>query len=249
MVGAGVLVAGRGWLRRRRVAVTVTVAVAGLVVVAVEPAVSAPGPGKAHALFRVRTKDKIVALSFDDGPDPRWTPHVLDLLEAHGDHATFFEIGMHAVAHKDLVMRIERDGNEIGNHTLDHPHLTGLTSTQIRDEVRNGTNALLAAGAPQPVLFRPPLGLTDERVAAITESQGLRTVLWSACVEHYVNHVDVAVGTDRLLANVRPGMIILAHDGGIPNRSRTMQSLPRLLDGLAKRGYKVVTVSQLVATH
>src|SRR5262249_28061354 len=116
-------------------------------------------------------------------------------------------------------------------------------------EVADGSNALLAAGAPKPVLFRPPLGLTDERVAAITEAQGLRTVLWSACVEHYVNHVDVAAGTARLLANIRPGMIILAHDGGIPDRTRTMQSLPTLLDGLDKRGYKVVTVSQLVAVH
>jgi peptidoglycan/xylan/chitin deacetylase (PgdA/CDA1 family) len=224
-------------------------AVGALVVVAVEPAVSAPGPGKAHALFRVPTTHKIVALSFDDGPDPHWTPHVLDLLEAHGDHATFFQIGKNALAHKDLVARVEGTGNEIGNHTLDHAHLTQLTATQIRDEVSEGTDALVTAGAPTPVLFRPPLGRTNDRVADVTEAQGLRTVLWSACVEHYIDHVDVATGTTRLLDNIRPGMIILAHDGGIPNRTRTMQSLPMLLDGLDRLGYKVVTVSQLVAGH
>src|SRR5205085_7270461 len=131
-----------------------------------------------------------------------------------------------------------------GNHTLDHPHLTALTTAQISDEVQGGSDALVAAGAPQPRLFRPPIGLTDERVAAVTKAQGLETVFWGACVEKYVNHGDGVVGgTARLLDHVRPGMIILAHDGGIPNRTRTMQALPMLLDGLAQRGYQVVTVS------
>src|ERR671932_10286 len=105
MVGEPTVAAVRGWFRRRRVPVAIAVAVAGaaLLAGAVEPATSSPSPGKAHALFGVHTDRKIVALTFDDGPDPRWTPHVLDLLAAHGDHATFFQIGDNAMAHRDLV--------------------------------------------------------------------------------------------------------------------------------------------------
>src|SRR4051812_17122265 len=237
----------RGEVRRAPILIAALLAISALVIGLVEPAMSSPSPGKAHALFRVATNRKVVALSFDDGPDPRWTPRVLDLLVAHGDHATFFQIGDNALAHRDLVARVLASGNEIGNHTLDHAHLPTLTTGQIADEVRKGGDALVAAGAPRPELFRPPLGLTDDRVEGVTEAQGLRTVLWGACVEHYVNHADVAASTARLLDAVRPGMIILAHDGGIPDRSRTMQALPVLLDGLARRGYEVVTVSELVA--
>ena len=117
-------------IRRRLAAVLagLLVAVGALAVVAVEPASSASSPGKAGALFGVRTTRKLVALSFDDGPDPRWTPHVLDLLAARGGHATFFQIGDNALAHRDLVARVLASGGEIGNHTLDHPHLTDLTT-------------------------------------------------------------------------------------------------------------------------
>src|SRR3954469_13772632 len=238
------------WRRRRAIMPAATVAfvlAAALVFLVVQPAAGASGPARAGALYRVATNQKVVALTFDDGPDPRWTPRVLDLLAAHGDHATFFQIGTNALAHRDLVTRLLQSGNEIGNHTLAHPHLPTLSTARIRDEIRDGSNAVVEAGAPRPMMFRPPIGLTDGRVAAASAAQGLRTVFWGACVEHYVNHNDVAAGTRNLLAKVRPGMIILAHDGGIPDRTRTMQSLPMLLDELRRQGYRVVTVSELLA--
>src|SRR5947207_3396375 len=100
--------AARPRIRRRLAAVLagLLVAVGALAFVAVEPATGAGSAGKAGALFRVHTSKKIVALSFDDGPDPRWTPQVLDLLAAHGAHATFFQIGDNALAHRDLVARV-----------------------------------------------------------------------------------------------------------------------------------------------
>src|SRR3954453_19526969 len=199
MHGEHRVAAARRRTRRLRVPVLVgaVLTLSALLVGLIEPATSSPSPGKAHALFRVATTRKVVALTFDDGPDPRWTPHVLDLLAAHGDHATFFEIGNNALAHRDLVARVLASGDEIGNHTLDHAHLPTLTAAQIGDELQRGSHALLEAGAPQPTWFRPPLGLTDGRVAAAAETQDLRTVLWGACLEHYVNHADVAASTAR----------------------------------------------------
>jgi peptidoglycan/xylan/chitin deacetylase (PgdA/CDA1 family) len=217
-------------------------------VVAVQPA-GASDRTPPLVFSHVHTHQKLVALTFDDGPDPRWTPTVLRLLAEHGAHATFFEIGDNATAHPDLVAQVLAAGDEIGNHTLDHAHLPDLSTPQIRSELKAGGNALVAAGAPRPHYFRPPIGLTDSRVRTVAAEQHLRTVFWDLCVEHYVNHTDVAAGTDALLAKVGPGTIILGHDGGIPDRSRTMESLPRLLDGLTKRGYRIVSVSQLEATR
>ena len=237
------------WFRRGRTRWAVGAALA--VVVGVLAASTAwAGAGTGHdgyegALFDVPVTQKVVALSFDDGPDPRWTPHVLDLLRAHDAHATFFLVGEHAKANRGLVADVLADGNEVGNHTYDHAHLPDLSRAEIRAEIRDGERAIVESGAPAPTLFRPPIGLTDERVAAEARAAGLRPVFWRLCVEHYVNHRPVPAGVQLMLDRVRPGMILLAHDGGIPDRSRTMDALPALLDGLAARGYRVVTVGEL----
>jgi peptidoglycan/xylan/chitin deacetylase (PgdA/CDA1 family) len=248
MVGVGGVVEAGGRRLRRRVIVTViAVSLLALAAFTLEPAWGSTRSGKEGALFRVPVRERVVALSFDDGPDPRWTPQILRDLAAHDAHATFFEIGDNALAHRDLVAAVLAAGNEIGNHTLDHRHLPDLTTGEVHAELTLGSEALVRAGAPRPTLFRPPLGMTDERVAEAARANGLQTVYWQACVEKFVNHTDVTAGTNALLRRVRPGAIILAHDGGIPDRSRTMQAIPQLLDGLQKRGYRVVTVSELQA--
>lgn len=227
--------------------VTLAVAVVAGVLIG-SPALAGAGTrhnGREGALYDVPTTDKVVALSFDDGPDPRWTPAVLDLLRSHGAHATFFMVGEHALGHRDLVADVLAEGDEIGNHTMTHPHLPDLSRAEIRHEIRGGESAIVEAGAPTPSLFRPPIGLTDERVAAETRAIGERAVFWRMCVERFVNHQPVQAGVDQMLQRVRPGMVILAHDGGIPDRGRTMQALPALLDGLVARGYQIVTVSEL----
>jgi peptidoglycan-N-acetylglucosamine deacetylase len=210
------------------------------------------GAAEAHGIrhdpiYNVSIHRKVVALSFDDGPDPRWTPLVLSALRSHHDHATFFLIGQNALAHRDLVAAELAGGNEIGNHTLDHAHLTALSTQRIRQEVNDGANAIVRAGAPRPTLFRPPLGLKDVRVEAAVADAGERVVLWRLTVEKYVNHHSRRVALREFLSKVRPGMVLLAHDGGIPNRQRTIDALVPLLDGLKQRGYEVVTVSQLEA--
>jgi len=189
-----------------------------------------------------------VALTFDDGPDPRWTPLVLDQLARHHATATFFLVGRNAEAHTDLVAAELAHHDEIGDHTWSHADLSRLSIGEIDAEIKNGSTAIQAAGAPKPYLFRPPKGRSNHAVAVIADAQGYTTVLWDQSFERYVNHgADAASAVAEILDRIRPGSIILAHDGGIPDRSRTMSALPLLLDGLTARGYDIVDVSRLFA--
>lgn len=205
------------------------------------------------AVFRVDTDRPFVALSFDDGPDPAYTPQVLDLLARRRVKATFFEVGINAIAHVDLVHRQVTDGHTIGNHTRSHPDLEQLTPEQVMAEIDGGEADIVAAGAPRPTLFRPPKGLTDEVVGVFADAKRYRTIFWDAAVEHYVRHLGVTVGVERLLSKIGPGSIILAHDGGhtpgrpVIDRASSMAALPLLLDGLARRGLQAVDVPRLLA--
>src|SRR5437870_879961 len=202
---------------------------------------------RANGVFRVQTGRRMVALTFDDGPDPRWTPEILDFLHTYHAHATFFLVGRNAEAHPELVKAELEARDEIGNHTFDHPDLELLSPPAVMSEIERGANAIRHAGAPRPKLFRPPKGLTDEVVGVLANANRYRTIFWDLTVEHFVDHAGVVDGVRELLEKVRPGSIILAHDGGIPNRARTVHALPLLLRGLYARGYRVVTVSQLLA--
>lgn len=205
-------------------------------------------------VFRVDTDERVVGLSFDDGPDPAYTPGVLDVLARRRARATFFMVGVNALAHPDLVARVVGAGHSVGNHTFDHASLETLDPSAVAAEIDRGEEAIVRAGAPRPRLFRPPRGLTDEVVAVFAEADRYRTIFWTLAVEHFVLHAPVDVAVDRLLARVRPGDIILAHDGGhlaVPgapaiDRSSTLAALPRLLDGLAARGFKVLDIPGLL---
>lgn len=205
-------------------------------------------------LFRVRTNEPFVALTFDDGPDPTYTSDVLDLLERHRAGATFFVVGVNALAHTELLKRTIGDGHSIGNHTYDHRELELLDAAGVRVEIDRGERSMVRAGAPNPNLFRPPKGFTDEVVGVLADAERYRTVFWDVCVERFVNHQPVTRGVAGLLARIGPGSIILAHDSGIItgsgrsslSRARTMQALPLLLEGLAAAGLTVVDVPTLL---
>ena len=210
------------------------------------PAASPPSARKG-AIVRVDTDQRIVALTFDDGPDPRWTPTVLQLLRQYHAHATFFEVGKNVLAHPDLVHAVLNDGNEVADHTWDHPDLEIMPTVMVSQEITQGADAITQVGAPAPKYFRPPKGLTDEAVGVLANANQYRTIFWDLCLERFVDHTpDMRDALDDMLTRVKPGSIILAHDGGIPDRTKTMKTLPMLLQGLKARGYKMVDVTQLL---
>jgi peptidoglycan-N-acetylglucosamine deacetylase len=208
-----------------------------------------------NAIFNVRTKAPVVGLSFDDGPDPDYTPHVLDFLASRDASATFFSIGVNALAHSELLARQVAEGHTIGNHTYDHADLELLSEAKVKAQIERGATALLRSGAPRPTLFRPPRGFTDEAVGVLADADLYQTVFWTVCLEKFVNHQPIASGVAEMMTHVKPGSIILAHDGGTieaprrhtNDRSKTMEALPVLFDALHKRGLRGVGIPELVS--
>jgi chitooligosaccharide deacetylase len=207
-------------------------------------------------VFRVDTTAPVVGLSFDDGPDPAFTPSVLEVLAEKGAKATFFVVGANALAHRELLAEVVAAGHSIGNHTYDHGALETMPPDAVAREIERGEQAIVDAGAPRPTLFRPPRGFTDEVVGIFADAERYRTIFWTLAVEHYVLHEGLARAVDQMLARIRPGDIVLAHDGGhleVPgaaalDRSTTVAALPLLLDGLARRKLQVLDIPGLL-TH
>lgn len=190
-----------------------------------------------------------VALSFDDGPDPAYTPAVLAALTAADVRATFFLIGRNAERYPELVDAIRAGGHAIGNHTHDHVWLDALGRPEIDTQLTAAQRALVTLGATPGDRFRPPRGWTSEAVVASATANGLRSYYWTLCLESRLKQ-GPAAGAASLLDDLEPGSIVLMHDGGHldgPNpqsidRSRTVAALPAVLDGLQERGFTPVTL-------
>ena len=205
-------------------------------------------------VFSVRTSRPWVGLTFDDGPDPAYTPDVLDILDAFGVTATFFVVGANAAAYPELLTQAAAQNHEIGNHTQHHPDLNRLSAVGVAGEITSGQRSIVRQGVDPPALFRPPKGYTSSAVAHAARANGFRTVFWTHCLEHYLSVVGHAVAGARVAHDVRPGNVILAHDGGtitgtnIPHFSRraSVKALPQLLRGLQARGLQPVPMSLLL---
>ncbi|MEU9080542.1 polysaccharide deacetylase family protein [Kitasatospora sp. NPDC048538] len=185
-----------------------------------------------------------VALTFDDGPDPRHTPRILALLARYGAHATFFTVGMHARAHPDLVRRLVGEGHGVGGHTWSHPFLPDLTGPQLTEQLDRTDEALGRAGSPAARWFRPPYGSRTPAVLHRIGASGRTTVLWDVDSRDWSQP-----GPDRIaetvLAAARPGSVVLLHDGA-GDRSQTVAALPAIIEGLLARGLALVGLDTLL---
>jgi peptidoglycan/xylan/chitin deacetylase (PgdA/CDA1 family) len=178
-----------------------------------------------------------VALTFDDGPS-EYTPAFLDVLREKGVPGTFFEVGQEMPGREATMRRILAEGDEIGDHTMNHVELPGYS--QIA-----GAGARIAADTHfRPCLFRPPGGAVDAGVIATAGSLGMRTVTWDVDPRDWsLPGTGAIYGT--IVSTARPGSIVLMHDGGGP-RGETLAALPRVIDTLRARGYRFETVSRLL---
>jgi peptidoglycan-N-acetylglucosamine deacetylase len=175
----------------------------------------------------------IVRLTFDDGPVRANTPRVLDVLSDYRVKATFFVIGERARRYPRLVRREYREGHSVQNHTYTHPDLTTLGPVGIRRELRATNRAITAAGVPRPYRFRPPYGITNARVRSVGASLGLIQTLWSVDPRDWADP-PASVICRRVVSNVRPGSIVLLHDGSGAN---TEEALPCIIKKLRAQGY------------
>lgn len=199
------------------------------------------GPSPLTTLVRATSSDgrPLVALTFDDGPDPRWTPVVLQILRDEGVVATFCSVGTMAAAHPDLVRAEAAQGHAACNHTVRHDgHLDRRPPPEVAAEVNGQADTLRAILGADPPYYRAPGGNLSPAMVDVAHQRGMRVLHWSADVADFRPHSPGAM-TATMPNFVRPGAIILLHDGG-GDRSPTVAMLRPLIQELKARGYVFV---------
>ena len=186
------------------------------------------------------------ALTFDDGPDGKYTPMVLDILAQYGVTATFFVVGTQAELYPDVLARIRDEGHEIGSHGYAHADMGKMKAAAAAEDLRRADEAIQEAAGIVPTLFRPPYGSVSKELKAVLEEAGKTLVRWNidprdwdgAPAEEIVSHV---------LEHAKDGAVILLHSFGGKNSdlSGTIEALPAIIEGLLAQGYELVTVSGL----
>jgi peptidoglycan/xylan/chitin deacetylase (PgdA/CDA1 family) len=200
--------------------------------------------------FKGQTEEKVVALTFDDGPDPIYTPRVLDILDRFEVRATFFMIGQQAQTYPDWVRRVRSRGHQIGNHSFRHLfYLSWLSPDRIRAEIGATQEVLYRINGEYPRYFRSPLGWVSNDLIAVCRELNLPIINGS------VKAGDVSLpGTEQIietvLSSVRNGDIIILHDAGgvgpYRDRTQTLEALPVIIEKLKNSGYHFVFLDELI---
>jgi len=220
------------------------------------PAVSAPAMrnpnmslssdisgAKGVSFSQVRTSMPYIAMTYDDGPHPSNTPRLLDMLRKRNIKATFYVVGKNVNQYPHIVRRIVSEGHEIGSHSWSHPNFAKMSDSAVRQELNKTRDAIIAASGVQPRTLRPPYGsLRSSQRLWIHKEYGYPTILWDVDPMDW-KRPGPSVVTSRILSKTHNGSIVLAHD----LHKSTVDAMPATLDGLLRRGFKFVTVSQLIA--
>jgi peptidoglycan/xylan/chitin deacetylase (PgdA/CDA1 family) len=200
-----------------------------------------------HVIYRVNNTEKLVAITVDDGPNPKFTPRLLDILRENKIHATFFVVGNQLEKYPDLGKRILKEGNEVGNHTYTHPKLLKNNSSEIIDEIVKCNDTIEKVLGIKTKYFRPPKGQLNHDIIKAAHEHGEKVVLWSIALEHHDANTPEEM-VNRIVNNITPGGIILMHDGRL-DRTKSIQAVPELIKELQDNGYKFVTLSELLESN
>jgi peptidoglycan/xylan/chitin deacetylase (PgdA/CDA1 family) len=204
---------------------------------------SAAGKAPKFTWSSVKVDGPYIAMTFDDGPNPKNTPKLLDLLAAKHIKATFFVVGECATDYPAIMKRIIAEGHEIGNHSWDHPNFGKSSDDKIRSQVQRTNDIILAETGIKPTLLRPPYGsMTPKQRQWVHDEFGYDIILWDVDPNDW-KEPGVNVVAQRIISGTRPGSIILSHDIHAP----TIKAMPMVFDALLAKGFKFVTVSELIA--
>ena len=199
---------------------------------------------KSPWLFNSRdTREKVVALTLDDGPS-QYTRSAIKILRKAGVPATFFVVGVHARTDPKALRKLRARGHVLANHTYNHPDLSTLPEAEVAAELRRTTDVIRSATSFTTCMFRAPYGENPPNVVQVARQLGLATINWNAGAHDYLSLSSSAI-TRQTLETTKPGSIILLHDGG-GNRAATLAALPGIIKTLRDRGYRFVTVPDLL---
>ncbi|WP_133915680.1 polysaccharide deacetylase family protein [Streptomyces sp. NBC_00582] len=190
-----------------------------------EPLMSLPGHGRT------------MVLTFDDGPDPRYTPQILDTLARYDVRAMFFVCGEMAVDHQDLLARMADEGHVVGNHTWSHPLLTQLSRRRIRSEITRTSEVIESGCGERPRWFRAPYGAWNRATFQLGAELGMEPLAWTVDTLDWTTPGTRTI-VDRVRAGAAPGVVILSHDAG-GDRTQSVKALRRYLPRLLDSGYRI----------
>ncbi|PKR83313.1 polysaccharide deacetylase family protein [Heyndrickxia camelliae] len=198
------------------------------------------------AIWNARTSKKMVALTFDDGPDPLYTPQILKLLKKYNAKATFFVIGEHVGEYPEIVRDEVKEGHEIANHTYSHNFIFTSSSKHLKQEMEKTEKIIKETTGISPAFFRPIGGYYNKRIIETAREAGYRVIIWTWNQDSKDwKEPGAAKIAKNILSDTMPGDIILMHDGG-GDRSQTVKALEKILPQLKKAGFEMVTVSELL---
>lgn len=208
-----------------------------------------------------QTAQKIVSLTFDDGPIPGFTPQVLDILNHYEVQATFFLVGLNIIEFPAIAHKIVRAGHTVGNHGYSHVNLTERGFVDVFRELRNGHNVIKHTLGVHPVVMRPPYGARNFLTLLVARMLRYTVLHWSVSGEDWRGEPASTI-FERVLQAVKPGSIILLHDGWSPQlkmtwsdhdlvnmRKPTIESLPMIIESLRGKGYKLIPITELLAMN
>jgi peptidoglycan/xylan/chitin deacetylase (PgdA/CDA1 family) len=209
-----------------------------------QPPPRATAPAEPQITFNsVHVDGAFVAMTFDDGPHGTLTPKLLDLLAAHHMKVTFFVLGECVAQNPEVLRRAAREGHEIANHSWSHPSLAKMSDDSVRSQLKRTDDEIRSLIGTRPTLMRPPYGsITARQKRWIHDEFGYRIILWDVDPLDW-KRPGAAVVRNRILKEARPGSIILAHD----IHPQTIEAMPETFNQLEAKGFKFVTVSELLA--
>lgn len=195
---------------------------------------------------RVETEEKVIALTFDDGPTPGFTKRVLDILEAEDVRATFFLVGESIEANPLEAERIIEAGHEVGNHSYSHPRMVLVDYEFVAGELERTDELIREAGFTGTIHFRPPFGRKLFSLPRYLDDHGITSITWDVAPETWDDEVQPrAEVVEKVLQEARPGSIVLLHVM-FPSRENTIAAVPEVIRGLRQQGYRFVTVSEML---
>lgn len=197
-------------------------------------------------ISKVTTKEKVLAITFDDGPHPTYTPEILDILDKYKVKATFFMIGSQMDKQPDIVKEVIKRGHVVGNHTYHHyGDLKNQKKEVVLAELKLWDQTMEKIGGPKTNLFRPPRGYIGGAVLLAAEENGDSTILWTICGDNRSTPTPEMMAK-RVEENIGPGGIILLHDGVSKARWKDVKASELIIESLTAQGYRFVTVPELI---
>lgn len=189
--------------------------------------------------------EKIVALTYDDGPHPIYTPQILDILDQYQAKATFFMIGSRMEEYPDIVKEVSARGHLIANHTYTHPYnLRTLSAKELKWEIDQCQLSMQRIAGQNTYLFRPPRGILNSQIIKILQKKGYTIVLWGICTHNYKAPTPEMMAA-RVINDAHPGLIVLLHDGRTDFRWKEVVATRLIVENLSQQGYHFVTLEEL----